>query len=79
MIFEEFSKILKETNNKNLDLTVATFICLEVNPSCFTSESDVRNANPLHPNFKVHHTLAFLTEPGESCQASARTLLLAWK
>ena len=39
MIFEEFSKILKETNNKILDLTVATFICLEVNPSCFISES----------------------------------------
>ena len=64
MIFEEFSKIPKETNNKNLDLTVATFICLEVNPSCFTSESGVRNENPLHPNFKVRHPRAFRTEPG---------------
>ena len=79
MIFEEFSKILKETNNKILDLTVATFICLEVNPSCFISESGERNVAPLQPNFKVHHPLAFLTEPGESCQASTGALLLASK
>lgn len=82
MIFEEFSKILKETNSKILDLTVAldlTFICLDVNPSCFISESGERNVAPLHPSFKVHHPLAFLTEPGESCQASTGILLLASK
>ena len=82
MIFEEFSKILKETNSKILDLTVAldlTFICLDVNPSCFISESGERNVDPLHPIFKVHHPVAFLTKPGESYQASTGTLFLASK
>ena len=79
VIFEEGSKILKETNNKILDLTLATFICLEVNPSCFISESGERNVDPLHPIFKVHHPVAFLTKPGESYQASTGTLFLASK
>lgn len=38
MIFEEFSKILKEIDGKILGIIVVIFVCLEVGFGCFISE-----------------------------------------
>lgn len=51
MIFEELSKILKETDGKTLGIIAAVPVCLEVGPGCSISESGEGKVDPFHPQF----------------------------